>query len=144
VGAIKTLQHLPEDYRNSLIISMGTLCCFALGKKDGDMIAPQMFRVDGRKIKHRTIQTFFNPVNTSPQFELIMDEEKLNIDRIVGQETRTFFCYQVGTVAGVFHLKAYDFHDVADEDVNAKLIEKMHCLKLKKEESAAPSPIMSS
>ena len=134
VGAIKTLQNLPEDYRSSLIISMGTLCCFSLVKKDGDLIAPQMFRVDGRKIKHRTIQTFFNRVNTSPQFELIMDEEKLNIDRIVGQETRTFFCYQVGTVAGVFHLRAYDFPDVPAEDVKPKLIEKMHCLKSQKKD----------
>ena len=132
VGAIKTLQHLPEDYRNALIISVGTLCCFALGKKDGDMLAPQMFRVDGRKIKHRTIQTFFNRVNTSPQFELIMDEEKLNIDRIVGQEARTFFCYRVGTVAGVFHLKSHDFADIPDKDVNPKIVARMHGIKKNK------------
>ena len=138
VGAIKTLQHLPEDYRNALIISVGTLCCFALGEKDGDMIAPQMFRVDGRKIKHRTIQTFFNRVNTTPNFELIMDEEKLNIDRIVAQENRTFFCYRIGTVAGVFHLRSHDVADVPDKDVNTKIIDKMHGLKSsrKKDESS--------
>jgi hypothetical protein len=107
---------------------MGTLCVFALAKKDGDLLGPQMFRVDGRKIKHRTMQNFFNPVNTAPQFELIMDEEKLNIDRIVGQDVQTFFCYRVGTVAGTFNLKAYDFKDIPDSKVDKKLVEKMHAV----------------
>ncbi|MBX9693355.1 MAG: hypothetical protein K2Z81_13290, partial [Cyanobacteria bacterium] len=84
--------------------------------------------VDGRKIKHQTIQNFFNKVNTSPQFELIMDEEKLNIDRIVGQNEQTFFCYRVGTVAGVFKLKAHDFKDIPNSKINRKLIEKMHAV----------------
>ncbi|MDZ4835495.1 MAG: hypothetical protein SGJ27_17105 [Candidatus Melainabacteria bacterium] len=127
-GAIKTFQHLPEDYRNQLVINMGTMAIFALSKKDGDMLGPQMFRVDGRKIKHQTIQNFFNQVNTSPQFELIMDEEKLNIDRIVGQEIQGFFCYRVGTVAGVFKLKAFDFKDIPEKKINRKLIEKMHAI----------------
>ena len=43
VGAIKTLQHLPEDFRNQLIINVGTLACFALSKKDGDMFSPQCY-----------------------------------------------------------------------------------------------------
>ncbi|MCA9800532.1 MAG: hypothetical protein KC777_01025, partial [Cyanobacteria bacterium HKST-UBA02] len=128
VGCLKTLQHLPEDYRSQLIINMGTLCVFALAKKDGDMLGPQMFRVDGRKIKHQTIQNFFNKVNTSPQFELIMDEEKLNIDRIVGQEEQTFFCYRVGTVAGTFKLKAHDFKDIPERKIDRKLVEKMHAV----------------
>lgn len=128
VGSIKTLQHLPEDYRNQLTINMGTMAVFALAKKDGDMLGPQMFRVDGRKIKHQTIQNFFNRVNTSPQFELIMDEEKLNIDRIVGQEIQTYFCYRVGTVAGVFKLKAPDFKDIPEKKINRKLVEKMHAI----------------
>jgi hypothetical protein len=127
-GAIKTFQHLPEDYRNQLVINMGTMAIFALSKKDGDMLGPQMFRVDGRKIKHQTIQNFFNQVNTSPQFELIMDEEKLNIDRIVGQEIQQFFCYRVGTVAGVFKLKAFDFKDIPEKKINRKLVEKMHAI----------------
>jgi Type IV secretion-system coupling protein DNA-binding domain len=126
IGCIKTLQHLPEDFRNQLIIAVGTMACFALAKKDGDLLGPQMFRVDGRKIKHQTIQNFFNKVNTSPQFELISDEEKLNIDRVVGQEERTFFCYRVGTVAGVFNLKSHDFNDIPDAQVKKKVIDKMH------------------
>lgn len=125
VGAIKTLQHLPEDFRNQLVISVGTIACFALSKKDGDLLGPQMFRVDGRKIKHQTMSNFFNPVNTSPQFELISDEEKLNIDRVVGQELRHFFCYRVGSQAGVFHMKSHDFNDIDDKDVNWKLMERM-------------------
>ena len=126
IGCIKTLQHLPEDFRNQLVIAVGTICVFALAKKDGDLLGPQMFRVDGRKIKHQTIQNFFNKVNTSPSFELISDEEKLNIDRVVGQEERTFYCYRVGTVAGVFHMKAHEFKDIPDSQVKRKVVDKMH------------------
>ncbi len=136
IGCIKTLQHLPEDFRNQLIIAVGTMACFALAKKDGDLLGPQMFRVDGRKIKHQTIQNFFNKVNTSPQFELISDEEKLNIDRVVGQEERTFFCYRVGTVAGVFNLKSHDFNDIPDSQVKKKIIDRMHGIIPEKEKEA--------
>jgi hypothetical protein len=136
VGVIKTLQHLPEDFRNQIVINVGTCAVFALAKKDGDVLGPQMFRVDGRKIKHQTIQNFFNKVNTSPQFELISDEEKLNIDRVVGQEARTFYCYRVGTVAGVFHMRAHDFPDIEDRKINAKLIEKMRGVKADKKRPA--------
>ena len=125
-GASKTLQILPEDYRNQIIINVGMMTCFALAKKDGDMLGPQMFRVDGRKVKHQTIQNVFNKVNTSPQFELISDEEKLNIDRVVGQEERTYFCYRVGTVAGVFNMKSPDFKDIADKDINWDIIDTMY------------------
>jgi hypothetical protein len=129
IGCIKTLQHLPEDFRNQLTINIGTIACFSLAKKDGDMLGPTMFRVDGRKIKHQTIQNFFNKVNTSPQFELISDEEKLNIDRVVAQEVRTYFCYRVGTVAGVFNIRAPEFKDIHDKDVKWNLIERMHSPK---------------
>lgn len=126
IGAVKTLQHLPEDFRSQLVINVGTMCIFALAKKDGDMLGPQMFRVDGRKVKHQTITNIFNRVNSSPQFELISDEEKLNIDRVVGQEERTFFCYRVGTVAGVFHMKSPEFKDIPDKEVNWTLMDNMY------------------
>jgi hypothetical protein len=129
VGASKSLQDLPEDFRNQLIINVGCLACFSLAKKDGDMLGPQMFRVDGRKKKHETLQNFINPINTTPQFELISDEEKLNIDRLVGQTERTYFLYRVGTVAGVFHLKTHPFHDIPEKHVNQKILRKMHGLK---------------
>ena len=129
IGAIKTLQHLPEDFRNQLIINVGTISVFALAKKDGDMLGPQMFRVDGRKKKHETLTNFINPINSSPQFELISDEEKFNIDRILGQAERTFFCYRVGTVAGLFHLKSHSFNDIPDSATDEKLIAKMHIIK---------------
>jgi hypothetical protein len=126
VGASKTLQGLPEDYRNHVVINVGTMAIFALGKKDGDLLGPQMFRVDGRKIKNQTLQNMFNRVNTTPQFELITDEEKLNIDRVVGQEERTFFCYRVGTIAGVFHMRSPEFKDIPEKDVDWKLIDKVY------------------
>lgn len=128
IGCCKTLQHLPEDFRNQIIINVGTLLAFALAKKDADTIGPQMFRVDGRKIKHRTIGNFFNQVNTSPTFELISDEEKLNIDRVVGQEQRNFFCYRVGSVAGTFKLKSHDFADPPKAKIKKKLLEEMHSI----------------
>jgi hypothetical protein len=133
IGSSKTLQGLPEDYRNQIIINVGTLCCFALAKKDGDMLGPQMFRVDGRKIKNQTLQNIFNKVNTSPQFELISDEEKLNIDRVVGQEERHFFCYRVGTVAGVFQMRSLEFNDVPDKDVNWTLIDQIYARSVPKD-----------
>lgn len=136
-GASKTLQTLPEDYRNQLIINVGLMAIFALAKKDGDMLGPQMFRVDGRKVKHQTIQNVFNKVNTSPQFELISDEEKLNIDRVVGQEERTYFCYRVGTVAGVFNMMAPEFKDVQEKNINYDIIDQMYGNRLKREDRDA-------
>lgn len=126
IGSIKTLQGLPEDYRNSLIISVGTIAVFALSKKDADMMGPQLFRVDGRKVKQMTLGQFFNPVNAPRTYELIMDEEKLNIDRVVGQEEQCYFCYRVGTTAGVFRLKAFDFKDEPENKVNKELVTAMH------------------
>ncbi len=99
LGATKTLQDFPEDFRNQLVIKFGTIAVFALAKKDGDMLGPQMFRVDGRKRKHETLTNFINPINTSPQFEFVSDEEKLNIDKVLGQPQKVFFCYRVGSVA---------------------------------------------
>ncbi len=124
-GTSKTLQTLPEDFRNQLIINVGVIAIFALAKKDADMLGPQMFRVDGRKVKHQTIQNVFNKVNSSPQFELIMDEEKLNIDRVVGQEKQTYFCYRVGTVAGVFRMKSPIFDDAQANAVNQDILERL-------------------
>lgn len=129
-GASKTFQTLPEDFRNNIIINVGTMAIFALAKKDADMLGPQMFRVDGRKVKHQTIQNVFNKVNTSPQFELISDEEKLNIDRVVGQERRTYFCYRVGSVAGVFRMIAPEFPNIPQSEINEDLLERMYSNRL--------------
>ena len=117
---------MPEDFRNQIVINIGTMCVFALSKKDGDMIGPQMFRVSGRKAKHRTLMNILNKVNTSPQFGLISDEEKYNIDRILGQTERDFYAYRVGTVAGIFRMKCHDFNDVPDNKVDAQLLELMY------------------
>lgn len=125
IGSIKTLQHLPEDFRSQLTIGVKTMCCFTLTKKDADSLGPQIFRVDGRKPKNRTIQNWINQVNTSPQFELISDEEKLNIDRLLAQDTRSFFCYRVGTAAGVFCLKAPNVKDFPMTEVVKGLVAQM-------------------
>jgi len=132
VGVTKSLQHLPEDFRNELIINIGTLVTFALSKKDGDLLGPQMFPIDGRKIKNTTMTNFFNPVNSTPQFELVSDEEKLNIDKVVRQEERTFFAYRMGAEGALFNLKSHPFDDIPDSKVNDKLIEKMRLASSKK------------
>jgi len=112
VAALKTMQHIPEDFRHKMLISVGTIAAFSLVRKDGELIGPQMFRVDGRKFKHQSLQMYtqrLNIPNASNVFHLITDEEKLNIDRVVAQETQHFFCYRVGTVAGVFKMRAPNF-----------------------------------
>lgn len=125
IGVGKTLQRIPEDFRSGIVITMGIINCFAISKKDADLLGPQMFRVDGRKERHQTIQDVVNRVNESPQFLLISDEEKLNIDRLAGQEIRNFFCYRVGSVAGVFQMRSHDFPDIDESRVELTLIEKM-------------------
>ncbi len=126
IGATKTLQHLPEDWRNQIEANIGTMCIFALTKKDGDMLGPRMFRVSGRKAKHRTLMNIFNPINTSPQFELISDEEKYNIDRVLAQSERQFYAYRVGAEAGIFRMHSVDFQDIPDNKVDLKLLEMMY------------------
>jgi len=125
IGVGKTLQRISEDFRSGIVITMGIINCFAISKKDADVLGPQMFRVDGRKERHQTIQDVVNRVNESPQFLLITDEEKLNIDRLAGQEVRNFFCYRVGSVAGVFQLRSHDFPDIDESKVDWALIERM-------------------
>jgi hypothetical protein len=140
LGATKTLQDFPEDFRSDLVANkFGTMAIFALPKKDGDMLGPQMFRVDGRKRKHETLTNFVNPINTSPQFEFVSDEEKLNIDKILGQPERVYFCYRGGSVAGLFHMKSHPFNDIADKDVNLKLIDKMRGLGTETGQFVKPS-----
>lgn len=136
IGVTKSLQHLPEDFRNELIINIGTLCTFALSKKDGDLLGPQMFPIDGRKVKHQTMANIFNRVNATPQFELVSDEEKLNIDKVVRQEEKTFFCYKMGAEAGLFNLISHPFEDIPDNKVKEKLIERMHLSSSKKAQSS--------
>lgn len=125
VAAGKSLQDLPEELRNLLLVSFGTIACFALGKKDADFMGPQMFRVDGRRIKHQTIHNFFNRVSASPQFEFVSDEEKLNVDRLIGRDSGTFFCYRVGSVAGVFHMKSHQVPYVSNSQINPRLLQVM-------------------
>jgi hypothetical protein len=125
MGATKTLQDFPEDFRNQLVAKFGWLAVFAVPSKDGEMLGPQMFRVDGRKRKHETLTNFFNPINTSPQFEFVSDERTLNVDKILGQPEREFFCYRVGSVAGLFHIRSHSFNNIPVKDIKQKLIEKM-------------------
>lgn len=136
IAVTKSLQHLPEDFRNQLIINIGTLITFALAKKDGDLLGPQMFPIDGRKVKHQTMANIFNRVNTTPQFELVSDEEKLNIDKVTRQEERTYYAYRMGAEAGLFNLKAHQFDDIPENKVKKKLVDKMHMGAIKRPDSS--------
>lgn len=77
-------------------------------------------------MKQQTLQNIFNRVNTNPQFELIADEEKLNVDRVVGMEERTFFAYRIGTVAGVFQVRSFDFKSATDMTIDSALLNAMY------------------
>lgn len=125
VGSLKTIQHLPEDFKSCLTVNMGLIAAFSLPQKDAEILGKQIFRVDGRKTKFKTFTNFINPINTSPQFELIMDEEKLNMDRLAGQSDRTYFCYRTGTEAGVFKLHAPPFEDIPRDKLDQELLSKM-------------------
>lgn len=125
IGATQTLQQFPDEIRNQLNIKVGTTIAFAVTKKDADMLGPQLFRVDGRKHKNKNFTNFINPINSTPQFELVTDEQHLNVDRMVGLEARHFFCYREGLTAGVFKLKAHEFTAPPEQQINRKLIEKM-------------------
>jgi hypothetical protein len=127
VCAARSLQEIPEDYRNVVLNNVGTLCTFACAPKDAEALGKQMFRVDGRQAKQRTIAHIFNAVNTTiSNYDLIADEEKLNVDRIIGQEDRTYFCYRVGSVAGVFNLRAPEFPDIDRDTIDSKVVSKAY------------------
>lgn len=105
-GTLKSLQDLNEEFRNRVLLNLGAMALFSISKKDADILGPTMFRVDGRKIKKITPKDVFNPVNATPIMDFASDEKKININRLVGQEERNYFCYLPGTEAGVFRLKA--------------------------------------
>jgi len=126
VISAKTLQHWPEDRRNLLLTTVRTMSCFTLDKKDAELLAPQMFRIDGRKLKPETQSLL--PWK-SPQYELISTEEFEHVQRLVNQEARQFFCYLTGTMAGVFHLLSNDFRDIDDKEVNWEFIKRLQTAK---------------
>lgn len=123
ICSTRSLQEIPEDYRNHVVNNVGNMAAFACAPKDAEALGKQIFRVDGRQAKQRTIQHFFNAVNTAiSNYDLIADEEKLNMDRIIGQEDRTFFWYKVSSIAGVFNLRAPDFPDIDRDSVDMKVL----------------------
>lgn len=123
ICSTRSLQEIPEDYRNYVVNNVGNMAAFACAPKDAEALGKQIFRVDGRQAKQRTIQHIFNAVNTAiSNYDLIADEEKLNMDRIIGQEDRTFFWYKVSSVAGVFNMRAPDFQDIDRDSVDMKLL----------------------
>lgn len=106
-GTLRTMQTIPDTYRHHILTNAGTICSFAVARKDAELLGPQLFRVDGTKARHRPIQAFFNPMGTSPQFEGVMDEEKLNVDRLIGLDKQEFFCYRVGMPADVLKIRSH-------------------------------------
>lgn len=127
IGTMRSLQSVGDDFKNALVKSIGVLIAFALIRKDAEALGGQMFRVDGRKTKNKTISNRVNPLNSSPGFELISDEQSLNVDRLTGQEERSFYCYLVGSVAGVFKLRAPTVDEVeCDEESIERLYQSQY------------------
>lgn len=129
IGTLKTMQDLPEEFRNRASLSVGAMALFSVGKKDADFLGPTMFRVDGRRVKKWNIRDWFNPPNATPTTDLVSDEEKFNIDRLLGQSERSYFCYLVGSQAGVFQMKSREFQDISKDKINWDLLDKMYELK---------------
>jgi len=125
-ATLKTLHDLNEEFRNKVLLNFGTMALFSVSKKDADLIGPTMFRVEGRKVKKFTPKDIFCQVSSQPTMDFASDEEKININRLVGQEERNYFCHLVGTEAGVFRIKAPEFPDIPKGDVNWDLIEKLY------------------
>ena len=125
-GTLRTLQNLPEDFRNRALVTFGTIALFSISKKDADALGPSVFRVDGRKIRKWTIKDLFNQPNSTPTMETVIDEEKLNIDRLLGQSDRAYFCYLVGSIAGVFKMRAREFQDVSNDKINWDLVDRAY------------------
>jgi tetratricopeptide (TPR) repeat protein len=101
VAASNTLQEIPEEYRTQVLLKSGTLCVFAVTKQDAELLGPQMFRLDGQRIAQTNIRNLFDKTSLVP----IAEEERLNTDRLMGQPEGTYYCYRVGSMAGVFRLR---------------------------------------
>ncbi len=129
IGTLRTLQDLSEEFRNRAVLSFGTMALFSIAKKDADILGPTMFRVDGRRVKKWNIKDFFNPGNSTPTTDLVSDEEKFNIDRLLGQPDRSYFCYLVGSQAGVFRMKSREFQDISKDKINWDLLDRIYELK---------------
>ncbi|MBX9948834.1 MAG: serine/threonine protein kinase [Candidatus Obscuribacterales bacterium] len=104
VVSLSTMQFLELKARHILLSKVGSFCVFALLPLDAELLAPMMFRVDGRKIKHKTLQNFFNQVNTTPTFELIADELRMSIDWLIGLGPGTYYFFRSGGEPGPFYL----------------------------------------
>lgn len=124
---MRSMQTVPDDFKSALNKNIGLFVTFALMRKDAELLGPQMFRVDGRKTKINTLANRANPVGSSPTFELISDEQSLSVDRLTGQEERTFFCYLGGSEAGVFKLRAPQVDDVPPDSVDPDMVELLYC-----------------
>ncbi len=125
-GTLKTLQDLSEEYRNKILINTAVMALFSISKKDADLLGPSVFRVDGRKRKKVNLADLVNPVNSNPNMDLASDEEKMNINRLIGQDERSYYCHLLGTEAGVFSMRAPDFRDAPRDEVDQDLIESLY------------------
>lgn len=124
-ATLKSLQDISEDYRNRVLVNFGAMALFSMSKKDADTFGPAMFKVDGRKVRKVNFKDVFNPINSQPTMDLASDEEKINVNRLVGLPERCYFLHLVGEEGGVFNLKAPEFNDIARGDLNLDLMESL-------------------
>ena len=125
-GSLKTLQDIPEDYRNKVQVLLGSMALFSMSKKDADTIGPVAFKVDGGKIINVGPKDVFAPISANPNMRMASEEEKIHIGRLVGQDERCYFFHVVGTDAGTFRMKAPEFQDITRGDVNWELLESLY------------------
>ncbi len=125
-ASLKTLHDLPEDFRTKIQVDFGSIAVFAISKKDADVLGPGIFKVDGRSITKIRPADIMNPFNSAPNMRMASDEEKMNTNRFVGQDEKTFFFHIMGTEAGIFRMTAPEFKDIPRGDINWDLLESIY------------------
>jgi len=93
IGAVRSLASFPEDLLSRTIGDFGTIVAFGLDERDARVLAAKCFPLDPRR--------FARGVR-------VPDQERLNVDKLIRQESNTFFVNRADTLSGAFKLKAPD------------------------------------
>ncbi len=108
VYSAKCLHRLPAEVCDALIAATGAIACFTLARKDAELIAPEVFHSDAR--------TFRMSPNASheekTEFSRTLGFD--NVQRLINQEARKFYCSLTKKPAGIFQIHSDNFADGDD------------------------------
>ncbi|MGH9548989.1 MAG: hypothetical protein ACRD3W_06425, partial [Terriglobales bacterium] len=103
IASDSTLQNLNDATRLRLIRQIGHLGAFACTYKDAEILAPIMFGGSGAQLLE-AVAPGSDGAYASTKLVSIADSRIAQADRLVGQDRQSYFCYKVGTAAGIVHL----------------------------------------